>query len=275
MQRVAVNGVGLAVEEAGSGEAVLFVHGGWNDRHAWDAVAPALAERYRVICYDRRGHSESERPAGSHSLETHSEDLAELIDQLDAAPAHIVTSSIGGNVALATAVRHPDLLASLCLHEPPMLSLVDSPTLQPGAGDTWQHEEQVREKIREGDHEEAALDFFDNLAVGPGTWALLPDEVRQTIVNNAPAWLQESPDAYRSVPDEASLGAVTVPVLLTGGGAHPPDYPYPLSAILDRLASLLPDADRYTLDDAGHVPHQSHPQELARVVGDFLEQHAM
>ena len=119
MQRVLVNEVSLAVEDVGSGQAVLFVHGGWADRHAWDAVAPALADRYRVIGYDRRGHGQSERPAGSHGIETHSEDLAGLIDQLDAGPAHVVTSSIGGNIALAMAVQYPDRLASLCLHEPP------------------------------------------------------------------------------------------------------------------------------------------------------------
>ena len=275
MQRVLVNEVSLAVEEAGSdGPAVLFVHGGWTDRHAWDAVAPTLADRYRVICYDRRGHSQSERPVGNHGIETHGEDLAGLIDQLGAAPAHVVTNSIGGNVALAMAVQHADHLASLWLHEPVLLDLVDSPTLQRSVSDTWQQEEHVRESIRREDREVAARHFFDQLAVGPGTWALFPEEVRQTLVNNAPAWLQESPDAYRSVPDEEGLRTVTVPVLLTGGGARPPDYPYPLSAILDRLTSLLPNADRYTFEGAGHVPHHSHPQELAQVVSDFLEQHA-
>lgn len=275
MHRTLVSDVSLAVEEAGSGHAVLFVHGGWTDRRAWDAVTPGLADRCRAISYDRRGHSQSERPAGSQGIETHSADLATLIDQLDAAPAHVVTSSIGGNIALGMAVQHPDLVASLCLHEPPLLGLVDDPTLQRNLRDTWQKEEQVRENIRRGDHEAAARDFFDQLAVGPGTWELFPEQVRRTMIHNAPAWLQESPDAYRRMPDEADLDAVTVPVLLTHGAAHPPDYPYPFSAILDRLASLLPNADRYAFEGAGHAPHHSHPQELVRVVGDFLDQHAL
>lgn len=275
MHRMLANDVRLAVEEAGSGHAVLFVHGGWTDRNAWAAVTPALADRWRAISYDRRGHSQSERPAGSHGIETHSADLAALIDRLDAAPAHVVTSSIGGNIALGMAVQHPDLVASLCLHEPPLLGLVDDPTLQRKLSDTRQQEEQVRESIRRGDHEAAARAFFDQLAVGPGTWELLPEQLRRTIVDNALAWLQESPDAYRPMPDTADLDAVSVPVLLTQGGAHPPDYPYPFPAINDRLASLLPNAERSTFEGAGHVPHRSHPQELVRVVGEFLDLHTL
>lgn len=270
MNTVLVNDVRLAVDEAGGGEALVFVHGGWVDRHPWDGVTPWFTDRFRVISYDRRGHSESERPAGRHDLHAHAEDLAALIDQLDASPAHVVTSSIGGNIALRMAVRHPDRAASLCLHEPPVLGLIDNRRLE----QTQHDEEQVRESIRSGDHEEAARHFFDHLALGPGTWEVLPEPVRKTVVDNAPVWLQESTDAW-SVPDDDELGTVMAPVLLTGGGAHPPDYAYPFPAILDRLASLLPHASRYTIEDAGHVPHQTHPQELVSVAGDFLAQHAM
>lgn len=102
---VVVNDVKLAVDETGSGQALVFVHGGWVDRHAWDGVTPGLADRFRVISYDRRGHSQSERSAGRNDREAHAADLAALLDNLDAAPAHIVTSSIGGNIALKMAVQ--------------------------------------------------------------------------------------------------------------------------------------------------------------------------
>ena len=94
---VAVNDVELAVDETGSGQALVCVHGGWVDRHAWEGATPGLADRFRVTSYDRRGHSESERPAARSDVEAHAADLAALMDNLDATPAHIVTSSIGGN----------------------------------------------------------------------------------------------------------------------------------------------------------------------------------
>ena len=63
-QCVLVNGVRIAYQDVGSGEPLVLVHGSWGSRHNWDPVVPGLAERHRVISYDRRGHSESERPAG-------------------------------------------------------------------------------------------------------------------------------------------------------------------------------------------------------------------
>lgn len=65
-----VNGVRIAYEDVGKGDPLVLVHGSWGSHHNWDAVVPALAERHRVVSYDRRGHSESERLArpGHRSL---------------------------------------------------------------------------------------------------------------------------------------------------------------------------------------------------------------
>ncbi len=58
-----VNGVRLFYEVSGAGEVPLvLVHGSWGSHHNWDRVVPGLAESFRVLTYDRRGHSESERP---------------------------------------------------------------------------------------------------------------------------------------------------------------------------------------------------------------------
>src|SRR4051812_28811560 len=56
---VSVNGVDLNVEQIGSGDPAVFVHGAWVDHHTWDPTAEALASTNRVISYDRRGHSAS------------------------------------------------------------------------------------------------------------------------------------------------------------------------------------------------------------------------
>ena len=74
------NDVKLYYEEAGSGQPLVLVHGSWTDHHSWDLVAPSFAERFRVITYDRRGYSQSERPAGQGSLHVHVADLAALIE---------------------------------------------------------------------------------------------------------------------------------------------------------------------------------------------------
>lgn len=72
----AVNGVRIAYSSSGiDGEPLVLVHGSWGSRHNWDLVVPGLAEHFRVIAYDRRGHSESERPPGQGSF---TEDVADL-----------------------------------------------------------------------------------------------------------------------------------------------------------------------------------------------------
>jgi pimeloyl-ACP methyl ester carboxylesterase len=94
---VAVNGVRIAYTSTGSvGEPLVLVHGSWGSRHNWDPVIPGLAEHYRVVAYDRRGHSESERPRGQGSFTEDVADLAGLIEELDLAPAAWVAGNSAG-----------------------------------------------------------------------------------------------------------------------------------------------------------------------------------
>jgi pimeloyl-ACP methyl ester carboxylesterase len=78
-----VNGVQLFYELTGTGQIpVVLVHGSWGSHHTWDRVVPSLAESFQVLTYDRRGHSESERPAGQGSVREDVADLAALGEPL-------------------------------------------------------------------------------------------------------------------------------------------------------------------------------------------------
>ncbi|MFB9727932.1 alpha/beta fold hydrolase [Haloechinothrix salitolerans] len=82
-----VNGVRLAhVDTGGTGDPLVLVHGSWGSHHNWDAVVPELAHRFRVVAYDRRGHSDSDCPLGQGSFADDVADLAALIETLDLAP---------------------------------------------------------------------------------------------------------------------------------------------------------------------------------------------
>src|SRR5574338_744446 len=116
-----VNGIRLFWEQHGdSGAPLVMVHGSWGDHHNWDAVVPELAKSFRVMTYDRRGHSQSERPAGQGSLDEDVADLAELIGSNGLAPVHVIGNSGGAIVSLKLAAFRPELLASLVVHEPPL-----------------------------------------------------------------------------------------------------------------------------------------------------------
>jgi pimeloyl-ACP methyl ester carboxylesterase len=121
MAEIEVNGVRLRYELTGQGDGVVLVHGSWDDRHGFDAVAPDLAERFRVLAYDRRGHSDGE---GGGTLDDDVADLAALIEGLVLGPAHVVGHSRGGAVALRLAIARPELVRTVNVHEPPLFALL-------------------------------------------------------------------------------------------------------------------------------------------------------
>src|SRR5438067_561390 len=125
-----VNGVELYYELTGAGEPLVLVHGSWGDHRNWDRVVPALAESFRVLKYDRRGHSASERPPAQGSVFEDADDLAGLIDELALAPAHVVGNSAGAAIVLRAATRRPDVFRSLIVHEPPLFPLLAGTPLE-------------------------------------------------------------------------------------------------------------------------------------------------
>jgi pimeloyl-ACP methyl ester carboxylesterase len=227
-------------------------------------VLPDLAKSFRVLVYDRRGHSRSERPSTQGSVAEDGDDLAALLEALDMAPAHVVTSSFGGNIALGLAARRPEVFRSLTCHEPPLWSLLaDDPEAQEVLAEGAQSLEGVTSKIAAGDHEAAARQFADEVAFGPGAWenALIP-EARAIMVGNAPTFLDEAQDPGSLVADKDGLASLDLAVHLTDGSESPPTFP----RVLDRLVELIPNATRERIEGAGHVPHQTNPEQYVEVV---------
>jgi 3-oxoadipate enol-lactonase len=86
-------------------------------RAMWDPQVPVLAERYRVLTYDTRGHGTSPAPAGPYTLDDLVDDVLALLDRVGAERAHVAGLSLGGMTALRLAARQPERvhrLAVLC-----------------------------------------------------------------------------------------------------------------------------------------------------------------
>jgi len=261
------NGVELFYEVTGSGDPLVLVHGSWVDHSTWAAVVSGLAESFQVLTYDRRGHSNSERPNSQGSVHEDADDLEALLEALDLSEAHIVTNSYGGNIAMRLAVKRPELIRSLAMHEPPIFDLLaDDPESAPLLEQNQTSLESVGSLIAEGDHEGAARRFVDEVAFGPGTWeSELPPELRSLFVRNAPTCLDElrDPDALGS--DLGGLSRFPKPVLLTDGTESPPIFP----KIVDILDRTFPNARRDTYEGAAHVAHLTHPEAFTKTVGEF------
>ncbi|WP_328837961.1 alpha/beta hydrolase [Streptomyces europaeiscabiei] len=268
MPRAEANGVELFYEVAGSGDPLVLVHGSWGDHHAWLQVRPALTERFRVLIYDRRGHSRSERPPGQGSRHEDEEDLAALMEALDFAPAYVAGNSFGASTTLGLAARRPDLFRGIVAHAPPLTGIVpEDPRPQPLMTEIAERLASVLTHLRAHEPLAAARRFTDEIAVGPGTWDQLPSPVRQTFLANAPTFLDEHDDPHWADLDLPGLSAYTGPVLLTRGTAGPPWF----ATVTSRLAEALPQAATFTFEGAGRIPHVTHPEEYARVVTAFVD----
>jgi pimeloyl-ACP methyl ester carboxylesterase len=262
-----INGVKLYWELKGSqGDPIVFVHGSWGDHHNWDQVTDELSQTFRVLTYDRRGHSQSERLSQQGSLEEDSADLVALIDHLHVTPAHIIGNSGGAAVALKTAAKNADLFQSLVVHEPPLFDLLkDTPEAQPYLQAVNSRIEAVTALIKNEEAEEAAKLFVETIAFGPGSWQNLPLQVQQTFIHNAPTFLDETNDPENLYIDTNKLSHFNKPMLLTQGTQSPPFF----LMVLDLIAKAIPNAQRRTFEGAGHVPHLSHPKEYIEVVKGF------
>jgi pimeloyl-ACP methyl ester carboxylesterase len=253
-----INGSELYYELRGEGAPLVLVHGNWVDHTSWMLAAPALAADHRVLMYDRRGHSRSERCSGPAPRRVDEDDLAVLIELLDMAPAHLVANSYGASIALGLAARRPELVASVVAHEPPLAG-IDDTIVAP----VWASFEQVVADLRAGRLDEGAARFVEELVLGPGTWAILPEQTRRVMVANAPMFL--------AMVDDPAWGVVphpdrSVPVLLTDGDGSPAWLP----AITEALAAgPLAHAGRHTFVGAGHAPHLTHVTDFVRVAGIF------
>ncbi|RFU20384.1 3-oxoadipate enol-lactonase [Geodermatophilus marinus] len=84
-------------------------------RGMWDPQVPALAERFRVVTYDTRGHGDSPAPPGPYALDDLVDDVVALLDRLGVARAHVTGLSLGGMTAMRMAAREPGRVDRLAL----------------------------------------------------------------------------------------------------------------------------------------------------------------
>lgn len=274
MPTTTINGVNLYWEVQGqSGDPLVLVHGSWGDHHNWSPVVVELSRTFRVLIYDRRGHSKSERLQRQGTSEEDVSDLIALIEYLNFSPAHIGGNSGGAAIVLKTAARRPDIFKTLLIHEPPLFGLLrDIEEAQPMLKVVKSRIEAVVDLIMTQEYEQAAKLFVETIAFGPGAWQQLPDAAKQTFIYNAPTFLDEIRDPANLEFDTSTLSNYHQPALLTHGSVSPPFFIMGLNVI----AQALPQAKRFQFDGAGHVPHLSHPQQYVQTVKQFCAayQHA-
>lgn len=110
--RVEHNGGHLFFRTAGTGEALVLLHGFTLDHRLWYPQIERLRSRFQVVAYDCRGFGRSSVPTGFYCP---ADDLRSVLDHLGIARTHLVGLSMGGRIAVNFATAHPERVESLCL----------------------------------------------------------------------------------------------------------------------------------------------------------------
>jgi esterase len=183
-----VNGVRLYYEEHGSGAPILCIHGVGSSALLWSDAVHELARLGRVIAYDRRGCTRSERPQPYErtSVAEHADDAAALLVALAAAPAVVIGRSYGGTVATHLALRYPDRVRALVLLEG------DAPRELTPATAEWVDAlaDRLREVAARACVDAVAEALFSEV-LGESAWFSFPEELRRILTQNGPAILAE------------------------------------------------------------------------------------
>ena len=253
MPTVDVNGARLWYDEAGSGPAVLLLHGGLGDSGLWEPVVPFLAERFRTIRTDLRFYGRSTGPAVPWSWE---EDVVGVLDALGLQRAALVGLSFGGRVAFDVALVAPERLWAVA-------------TVAPGlAGhDTGAYSEEQEARYEAA---EAEGDLEAALAIDLEVWAPLGADERirrlwhaTPEANRLPADLE--PRRPEGRPARERLAELAVPVLVATVSHDPPG----MREIGPHVAREAPHARHVELDSDHYVTLRE-PELLSRVLLEFL-----
>ncbi|WP_229377958.1 alpha/beta fold hydrolase [Streptomyces sp. VRA16 Mangrove soil] len=250
------------IDTATSGRPLVLLHGGFLDHRMWDDQIPVLAERYRVIAPDARGHG---RSANATAPFRHTDDLAALLRRLGTGPALLVGVSMGGAVAVDTALEHPDLVAAAVV--------VGAGTSEPVFDDPWVHAvwADLGSALAAGDLA-AAVEAFTRFGPGPhrGVDDLAPgvvDRLRRMTHATLSKHTADEPDHRIPVPETWKRAAdITVPVLTVTGTLDAPDH----NAMAERLARTVGNGRTVPVDGTAHYPNMERPDVFDRLVEDFL-----
>jgi pimeloyl-ACP methyl ester carboxylesterase len=260
------DGARIAVFSAGTGAAVLLVHGTTADHRTWRVVAPGLATRHAVHAIDRRGRGDSgDGPPGAYAIARECEDVAAVADSIAreaGEPVDIVGHSLGGRIALGASLLTPSIRRVVAYESAP-------PVVVRPPGERDELLDALREDLARGDHD-ALLARFMTEAVGmpaDDLDAFRADAIWPLRAAAAPTIIREL-EAAESAPDASldTLGRVSVPVLQLVGSETGGPFRDTAAALDARLLH----GRLEVIAGARHAAHHSHPGEFLARVEAFL-----
>jgi pimeloyl-ACP methyl ester carboxylesterase len=266
MPTITVNGHTLHTAEAGSGPAVVMVHGTLQDQRYWAPQMAPLAEAgFRAIALSLR-HFWPEQWDGvgdDFTIAQHMEDVAAVIRTLEG-PVRLIGHSRGGHIAFRLAGAYPELLHQLVLAEPGG-ELDETLGGEPATGAQAGVFAKAAAMIGAGQVEEG-MAFFADYTGGAGAWGRRPEARRQVARDNARTLLGQVNENRKPYGLAAVLQVVT-PTLLVGGANTQPQFNVILAAMQRHLPHC---AGRVSVPRATHSMSLENPTDFNAAVLEFF-----
>ena len=273
VEEIVLHGHRVSFRRAGTGSAVVLLHGITGSSRTWDDVIAPLARRHTVIAPDLLGHGESAKPRGDYSLGAYASGVRDLLISLGVDRATVVGHSLGGGVAMQFAYQFPERVERLVLVSSGGLGaevhlLLRAATL-PGA--EYVLPLLCAEPLRNAGASVARL--LGRAGLRPGSdleemargFASLGDmEARQAFVHTVRGIMDISGQRV-SARDRLYLAA-TVPTLLVWG-----EHDRMIPVAHGREAhEAMPGSRCLVYERAGHFPHRDHPWRFASDLLEFV-----
>ena len=258
-----LNNTRLFYSVKGEGEPLVLIHGGpFGDHRIWDYQVDSLASKYKVICFDKRGHGKSDIPIDAFS---HLEDLKSLMDALELRKITLIGSSAGGALAIDFALQYSEMVKDLVLVCPALNGYPYPPNFI---------SEMVNIYITgQSEGPEAAIQkfmsnpFYEYVFPSPNR-ADARAKVNQIVKESTnfirwnPMWETElKPSSYER------LGEIQLPILIVSADKD--------SEIVLKIGEYIHEkiehAQEVMMKDCGHFPNVEKPEEFNQIVLDFLK----
>lgn len=239
-----VNGIELSYQEFGSGAPLVLLHGGFGSVEMFGPNVDRLAQSRRVIGVDLQSHGHTPAADRPMRFETMGDDIAALIKHLGMERSAVMGFSLGGGVALRTAIQHPDVVERLVLVSTPFKRKGWHPEMTSGM-------DAMGPEIAEAFKQTPMYQAYEQIAPRKEDWPVLVTQVT-TLMKNDYDW-------------SADVAKLTMPVMIIAGDADglPPshavaffellgggkrDANWDMSGKTKHRLAILPDATHYDIN---------------------------
>jgi 3-oxoadipate enol-lactonase len=248
----------FVVDSGGDGQPVVLAHAIGCDHRMWDALAPRLATRFRVIRFDARGHGRSPVPPRPYSLDELAEDALAIVERLGLDKAHWVGLSMGAMIGMAFALAYPERLGRLVLAN-------TTSSYGPEGRAMWQ----ARAKAVE----QGGLEAIEPMVMG----RYFSDDFRaahpQAVATVSKRFLETPVEGYLGCCDAIAeldftrdIDRIRNRTLVIAGALDAGTPP----AMSQAIAERIPGARLAVIAGAAHLSAAEKPEEFANLVESFL-----